>query len=125
MPGGSASLNHSENSQPSTPMKERHTEQPKGHMRRVSHGDELLVPSRGDGRGWSESTRWRTRRSVIETKRHWHVVMSWIACWDRSLASDDRSWLGPEEALKARTQLRTQIEEYDQRTGVHSGVAPP
>ena len=104
-------------------MKERHTEQPEGHMRRVSHSDELLVPSRSDGRGWSEPTRWG--RSVIETKRQRHAVMSWIACWDRSLASDDRSWQGPEEALEARTQLRTQIDEHDQRTGVHSDVASP
>ena len=94
-------------------------------MRRVSPGDELLVRSRGDGPGWSEPTRWGRRRSVIETKRHWHVVMSRIACWDRSLASDDRSWQGPEEALEARTQLRTRIEEYEQRAGVHSDVAPP
>lgn len=125
MPGGSASHNHSKNSQPSTLMKERHTEQPEGQMRRVSHGDELPVRSRDDGPGWSEPTWWVRRRSVIETKRPRHTVMSWIACWDRSRAADDRSWQGRDEAPEAKTQLRKQIEEYDQRADVHPEVAPP
>ena len=62
---------------------------------------------------------------MLDTKCQRQAVMSWIACWDRSLASDDRSWLGREAALEVRRQLRKQIDEHDQRTGVHSDVASP
>ena len=61
---------------------------------------------------------------MLDTKRQRKAVMTWNDCWDRSLASDDRSWLGREAVLEVRRQLGKQIDEYDQRTVIHPEVSP-
>jgi hypothetical protein len=59
---------------------------------------------------------------VIDTEHQREATMSWMRYWTESLTAGEQSWQGHEEALEARMQLRTQIEEYDRRPGAHRDV---
>lgn len=61
---------------------------------------------------------------MIETERQRQAAVSWIQYWKASIAADEQSWFGQEQARETVMALHTQVDAYDKRTRPRDADSP-